>query len=260
MKVLIIEDEELAAQRLSQLIAEIEPGVEIAGPFDTVTASVAHLKTKPVYDLIFLDIQLADGKSFSIFDEVKVTIPVIFTTAYDEYAMQAFELNSIDYLLKPVNREKLKNAIDKFRNIREYFGGQNPNETLLEVIRSMKNPTRQVYKDRFLISRGDAMIPLKTTEIACFYAEEKEVFLLTNENKRHIIPHTIDELSAKLDPHQFFRVSRQFIVSLDSIRKVHNYFNFKLKLEINPDPKTEIIVSRARVQAFKAWMNGEVVN
>jgi DNA-binding LytR/AlgR family response regulator len=259
MKILIVEDEELAAERLAQLIREIEPDVEISGPLDTIKATVTHLNTRPVYDLIFLDIQLADGKSFSIFEECKVFTPVIFTTAYDEYALQAFELNSIDYLLKPVNREKLKSSLEKFRNLKKYFGTESPNDQLYEMIRNLRTQNSPAYKDRFLISKGDSMIPVKVAEIACFYAEDKEVFLLTHENKRYIIPHSIEELSSKLDPKLFFRVNRQFILSVDSIRKVHNYFNFKLKVEIVPDPKIEIVVSRAKTAAFKAWMNGEQI-
>lgn len=259
MKILIVEDEELAADRLMQLIREIEPEVEIFGPLDTISSTVAHLKANPGYDLIFLDIQLADGKSFTIFEECHVVTPVIFTTAYDEYALQAFELNSIDYLLKPINRDKLKLSIEKFRKLKEYFGAANPNDQLYQMIRELRSPHLSAYKDRFLISKGDAMIPIRVTEIACFYAEDKEVFLLTNDNKRHIIPNSIEDLSVKLNPKLFFRVNRQFILSAEAIRKVHNYFNFKLKVEIVPDPKIEIVVSRARVQDFKAWMNGETV-
>ncbi len=259
MKILIVEDEELAAARLSQLIREIEPEAVIQGPIDSISATVAHLRTHPVYDLIFLDIQLADGKSFSVFEECEVLTPVIFTTAYDEYALQAFKLNSIDYLLKPVNREKLKSSLDKFRKLKEYYGDENPNKQLYDMILSLKTPGPPVYKDRFLISRGDTMVPLKVSEIACFYAEDKEVFLLTHDNKRYILPHSIEDLSAKLDPKLFFRVSRQFIISADEIHKVHNYFNFKLKVEIKADPRLEIIVSRSKTAAFKAWMNGEAV-
>ena len=259
MKILLVEDEELAATRLAQLVKEIEPEAEIYGPLDTVTATVAHLETNPGYDLILLDIQLADGKSFTIFEHVDVATPVIFTTAYDEYALQAFELNSIDYLLKPVNREKLKTSLEKFKKLKEYYGTANPNSQLYEMILSLKGPGKSAYKDRFLISKGDAMVPVKVSEIACFYAEDKEVFLLTHDNKRYIIPNTIEELSEKLDPKLFFRVNRQFIVSGDAIRKVHNYFNFKLKLELTADPNLEIIVSRLKTAAFKAWMNGEVV-
>jgi len=259
MKILIVEDEELAAQRLAQLIRESEPAAEITGPLDTVTATVAHLKTNPVYDLIFLDIQLADGKSFTVFEECRVVTPVIFTTAFDEYALQAFELNSIDYLLKPVNREKLRTSLEKFRRLKEYYTTENPNGQLYELIKSLKMPPTANYKDRFLISKGDALIPVKVSEISCFYAEDKEVFLLTHDNKRYIIPHSIEELSEKLNPALFFRANRQFIVSADAIRKVHNYFNYKFKVEIAADPKLEIIVSRLKTAAFKTWLNGERV-
>lgn len=258
MKILIVEDEELAAQRLVQLVREIEPDAEIYGPIDSVLATVAHLNEKPNYDLILLDIQLADGKSFTIFEECAVATPVIFTTAYDKYALQAFELNSIDYLLKPVNRDKLKSSLEKFRKLKEYYGAENPNNQLYEMIRKLR-PEKPDYKDRFLIAKGDAMVPVKVTEIACFYAEDKEVLLLTHDNKRYFVPHSIEELSAKLDPKLFFRVNRQYIISAEAIRKVHNYFNFKLKVEISADPGLEIIVSRAKTAAFKLWMNGESI-
>lgn len=257
LKILIVEDEELAAERLSQLVKEIEPDAEIHGPIDTVTATLNHLKTSPGYDLILLDIQLADGKSFSIFDEYEVTTPVIFTTAYDEFALQAFEVNSIDYLLKPVNREKLKTALEKFRKLKEYYGAGNPNSQLYEMIRNLRTPEKTAYKDRFLISKGDAQVPVKASEIAGFYAEDKEVFLLTHENKRFIIQNSIEDLTSRLDPKLFFRVNRQFIISADAIHKVHNYFNFKLKIELKADPKLEVIVSRSKTMSFKAWMNGE---
>jgi len=257
MKILLVEDEELAAARLAQLIRELDSQAQIHGPIDTVSAAVAHLKTLPDYDLIFLDIQLADGKSFSIFDECKVSIPIIFTTAYDEYALQAFDLNSIDYLLKPVNKEKLKVSLEKLKKLKEYYGSANPNNQLFEMIRELKTKEKPVYKDRFLISKGDSLVPMKVDEIACFYAEDKEVFVLTHENKRFIIPNSIEELSSKLDPRLFFRANRQFIVSAEAIQKVHNYFNFKLKVELKADTKLEVIVSRSKTSAFKAWLNGE---
>lgn len=261
MKILIIEDEELAADRMKQLLNELEPGCELAGPYDTVTSSIAHLKAVHDYDLLFLDIQLADGKSFAIFDAIQVDIPVIFTTAFDEYALQAFDLNSIDYLLKPINKDKLRLSLEKFRKMKNYFGAGSgddlPNSRLYRMIESLKVPQAIQYKDRFLISRGDAMVPVKVGEIACFYAEDKVVFLLTRDNKRYIIPNTLEELESRLDPRLFFRVNRQFIVFGEAIQKVHNYFNFKLKVELVPDPGIEIIVSRSRGADFKAWMNGE---
>ena len=259
MKILIIEDEELAAGRMKQLLNELEPGCEISGPFDTVVSSVAHLKAVQDYDLIFLDIQLADGKSFAIFEQVQLNIPVIFTTAYDEYALHAFDLNSIDYLLKPVSREKLQASLDKFKRVRAFYdnGSENPNNKLYQMIESIKSSPQAQYKDRFLLSRGDSMIPVRIKEIACFYAEEKVVFLLTREKNRYIVQHTLEELESKLDPRLFFRVNRQFIVAGEAITKVHNYYNFKLKVDISPDPGIDIVVSRTRTADFKAWMNGE---
>ncbi len=257
MKILIVEDEELAAKRLAQLVMEIDPEAKIIGPIDTVSATISHLKSNPGYDLILLDIQLADGKSFSIFDECDIVTPVIFTTAYDEYALKAFELNSIDYLLKPVSRDKLKASLVKLQKLKEFYGSVNPNNQLYEMIRNLRSAGKPVFKDRFLVSKGDTMLPVKVKEVACFFAQDKEVLMLTIDNKRYFIPYSIETLTTTLDPKLFFRVNRQFIVSAEAITKVHNYFNFKLKIDIAPDPGQEIVVSRSRSSAFKAWMNGE---
>lgn len=258
MKILIVEDEELAAKRLVQLIKTILPGAGIFGPLDTISATVAHLNAVSDYDLIFMDIQLADGKSFSVFDQCRIITPVVFTTAYDVFALKAFELNSIDYLLKPVNKEKLKQSIDKFRMLKEYYSAGDSNSKLYEIIKNITLPGNPVYKDRLLVSKGDAMIPVKVEEIACFFAEEKCVFLLTHDNKRHLIPNTIEELAGKLDPRLFFRVNRQYILSAESIRKVHNHFNFKLKVELKVPLGEDVFVSRSKTADFKAWMNGEL--
>ncbi|MCF8366923.1 MAG: LytTR family DNA-binding domain-containing protein [Bacteroidales bacterium] len=257
MKILIIEDEAPAAERMIQLLNEIEPEAEIFGPIDTVASSIEHLKTDRGYDLIFLDIQLADGKSFAIFDHIKSATPIIFTTAYDEYALKAFELNSVDYLLKPIRREKLSAALHKFRNLKNYFGTTPYFDHFHKFLNDLKTTMPPSYKNRFLVNRNDSMLHINTDEIACIYAEEKAVFILTRDNHRHIIPQTLEVLEEKLDPHKFFRVNRRFITSIDAIRKVHNYFNFKLKVEIFPDPDMEIIVSRSRAAGFKAWMSGE---
>ena len=257
MKFLIVEDEEFAASRLIQMIREIEPDAEIAGPIDSIATAVSHLNKFSDYDLIFLDIQLADGKSFSIFDQCRIVTPVIFTTAYDEFALQAFELNSIDYLLKPINREKLRLSLEKFGKLKAYYNNDDPNFALYELIRNLV-PGKNGYKDRFLISKGDIMIPIKAAEIACFYANEKEVVMITNDNQHFFVPHSIEDLTSKLDPKMFFRVNRQYIIAADAIKKVHNYFNFKLKVELRSQPQLEIIISRARTAPFKAWLNGNL--
>ncbi|MEI6140540.1 MAG: LytTR family DNA-binding domain-containing protein [Mariniphaga sp.] len=257
MKILIVEDEEFAAKRLIQMVSEMIPDADLYGPLDSVTATVDHLSSVSDYDLIFLDIQLADGKSFSIFERCQISVPVIFTTAYDEYALQAFELNSIDYLLKPIKREKLSLSIEKFKKLKEYYKSGNPNDKLYEILKGLI-PEQKVYKDRFLINKGDLMIPIKASEISCFYAEDKEVILVTHDNRRYFVAYSIEDLSGKLDHKLFFRANRQYIISIDAIKKVHTYFNFKLKVEIKTDPKAEIIISRARTTAFKSWLNGDV--
>jgi two-component system, LytTR family, response regulator LytT len=257
MKALIIEDEDLAAHRLMQLLKEIEPGIEINGPIDSIKASVRHLMETQSYDIIFLDIQLADGKSFSIFEKVDVSVPIIFTTAYDEYAIKAFELNSIDYLLKPINIEKLRNSLDKFYKICKFYEKSNTSKGLLELLRTFQIQPAQAYKTRFLINKGDMLVPITTSEIAYFYAEDKALFIVTTYHKKHLINFTLEQLEQKLDPQQFFRVNRQVISSIGAIRTVHNYFNYKLKLDLQPEPGIEVIVSKARTGDFKIWMNGE---
>jgi two-component system LytT family response regulator len=260
MKALIIEDEELAASRLMKLLKEMQPDIELAGPLDSVSAAVAHLQNNNGYDLLFLDIQLADGKSFSIFEKVQVNIPIIFTTAYDEYAIKAFELNSIDYLLKPINKEKLQQALEKYRNVSSFYSKDNsvgPNHELFEWLKTMQGGKPQLYKTRFLVSRGDTLLPITTKEIAYFFAEEKSVLMMTLDKKQHLVNFTLEELERKLDPAQFFRVNRQFLVSINAIHKVHNYFHYKLKLELIPDPGEEVVVSKTRTSEFRDWMNDE---
>ncbi len=256
MKVLIVEDENFAAERLQLLLKEIIPDIEIYGAIDSVQGVIQHLKANPAYDLLFLDIQLADGKSFTIFEKVNVTIPVIFTTAYDEYAIKAFEVNSIDYLLKPINKEKLVASIEKFNKIKSHYA-QSPID-YNELLQKLTSDKPQQFKTRFLVSRGDSLIPISSTDIAYCLAEEKVVFLVTNDNKRYIINHTLEELETRLNPAAFFRINRQFIVAFSAIQKVHNYFNYKLKLDIVPDPRTEVIVSKTRTAEFKQWMNSEL--
>ncbi len=256
MKVLIIEDEDLAAGRLMQLLKEEIPEISISGPIDTVKNAVIHLSANRDYDLIFLDIQLADGKCFSIFEQVNIDIPIIFTTAYDEYAIKAFELNSIDYLLKPIQKERFKNSLEKYRNLKGVFEKQNILNEVTELFTSLKQQTKAVYQSRFLVNKGDSLLPISTSDIAYFYAEDKVVFLSTNENLRYIVNFSLEELEPRLDPQRFFRVNRQYIVSVDSIRKVHYYFNYKLKLELSPETLSDVVVSKTRTNDFRKWMNG----
>lgn len=257
IKALIIEDEDPAAKRLMKLLKEIEPDIILDGPIDTVTQAVRYLQTNPQPDLLFLDIQLADSKSFAIFDQVKIDVPVIFTTAYDEYAIKAFELNSIDYLLKPVSLEKLKLSLEKFKKIRKYYNNEDFTGQLKFLLQSFKPQPDEMYKTRFLVNKGDELLPIPVEQIAYFYAEDKVVFLVTGENKKYLISYSLEELEQKLNPKEFFRINRQFISAIGAIHKVYHYFNYKLKLTLQPDPGTEVIVSKSRTTDFKNWMAGE---
>ena len=254
IKALIVEDEELAAERLQKLIKDVDPKIEILSIIDSVESTINWLQNNPPPDLLFLDIQLADGRSFEIFEHIKVQSPVIFTTAYDEYAIKAFELNSIDYLLKPIKIEGLKKSIDKYKKIKEYFSESDLQNKVYNLLSSIKNEDK-TYKNRFLINKGDTLIPVSTNEIAYFYAEDKVNFIVTFDEKKYFINYSLDTLQEMLDPKLFQRVNRQFILSINSIKKVHNYFNYKLKIEVNPLIDKDIIISRANVVEFKKWMN-----
>lgn len=256
MKVLIIEDEELAAGRLKKLLLAVDPDIEIEGPIDTVKNAVAHLQKQSDYDIVFLDIQLADGKSFSIFEKIEVRNPIIFTTAYDEYAVKAFELNSVDYLLKPVNAQKLGSAMEKFRRMKDYFATEGSGGYLSELVQSLKLQSGKQYQSRFLVNKADSLIPIMVEDIAYFYAEDKVVFLTRNDGSKSIISHTLDDIEQRVDPGKFFRVNRQYLVSVGAIRKVHLYFNYKLKLDLHPGTEEDVIVSKLRTAEFKQWMNG----
>ncbi|MFC2086195.1 LytR/AlgR family response regulator transcription factor [Bacteroidota bacterium] len=254
MRILIIEDEEAASGRLIKLLAKIDKDYEIIGILESIKSSVKWFKENKTPDLVFLDIQLADGLSFNIFSEVEVESPIIFTTAYDQYAINAFQLNSVDYLLKPINVEALESSLQKLEKMKEVFTPQvlsNQFKQLLADVSSGKKP----YKSRFLINKGDVLLPITTNEIAYFYTEEKVVFLITSEGKRHIINFTLDNLEKQLNPLEFFRANRQFILSNNSIKQIHNYFNYKLKVEVQPEPEMDIIISRIRVNDFKNWLN-----
>lgn len=252
-KILVIEDEDIAAARLLQILRKLMPDAEIDGPLESISQSVNYLTTKPAPDLIFLDIQLADGISFSIFNEVKILSPVIFTTAFDEFAIRAFEINCIDYLLKPIDEHKLKTSIDKFNSLSGYYK-QSEN---LDYFKELANliHVKSPYKNRFLINKGNSLIPLSIDEVAYFLAEDKIVLLYTCDGKRYVINYTLDALETQLNPSNFFRINRHCILSSKAIVKVHNYFNYKLKIEVLPPAADELILSKSRSAEFKDWMN-----
>ena len=250
MKALIIEDEKVAAQALQRLIGEVSADTEILGVLESIEEGVEWLENNPMPDLMFMDIHLADGSSFAIFERVNVTCPVIFTTAYDEFALKAFEVNSIDYLLKPISKEDLERAMNKYRTLAGIRFGADKIELLLEQLGEKKR-----HRNYFLLPERDKLVPLSTKDIAYAYIDSKSVKIVTHEHKNYYLTHTLDDLMAQLDPTLFFRANRQFIVSRDAIKDVSIWFGNKLAINLNVEVPEKIIVSKARVAEFKCWFS-----
>jgi len=250
-KVLIIEDEQPAAKRIKKLVSNLDSNIEIIEVIDSVEDAVDWFKNNKMPDLAFFDIQLADGLSFSIFEKVEVTCPVIFTTAYDQYAIKAFKVNSIDYLLKPIEPEALQNAWKKFQSLSKESG---PNlQEMMTAFQQMNQ--KKNFKERFLIKKGDGFKYLTISEVAYFLSDGGLTFLIDKIGKRYIVDDKMDSLEAALDPHQFYRINRKFIIAENAVSKISNYFNSRLKLELSPVSKEEVIVARERVGEFKKWLN-----
>ena len=251
MKALIIEDETLAAQSLQKLISEVAPDTEVIGVLQSIEESVAWFDENPVPDLIFMDIHLADGSSFAIFDKTDITCPVIFTTAYDEYALKAFEVSSIDYLLKPINRNDLTRAMNKYNAlVGEKTDNNNAIETLLSHIGLKKN-----YKSCFLVPERDKLVPLPTANIAYIYIEDKSVKTIALDGHTYYMSQTLDEIMNQLNPVDFFRANRQFIVSRKAIKDMTIWFGNKLSLNLLVKIPEDIIISKAKVAEFKNWFS-----
>lgn len=249
MKALIIEDEVLAAQSLQKLITEVAPDTEIIGVMQSIEESVTWFDENPMPDLAFMDIHLADGSSFAIFERTQITCPVIFTTAYDEYALKAFEVSSIDYLLKPINRNDLTRAMHKFNAlVGEKQNNNDAIETLLHHIGLKKN-----YKSCFLVPERDKLIPLPTANIAYIYIEDKLVKTIALDGHTYYMSQTLDDIMAQLNPDDFFRANRQFIVSRKAIKDMTIWFGNKLSLNLLVEVPEEIIISKAKVAEFKTW-------
>ncbi len=251
MKLLIIEDEPQAAQRLTKLILSILPGADILTQLDTVKDSVKWLKEHTA-DLIFMDIQLADGISFQIFEQCEVSTPVIFTTAYDEYALRAFKVNSIDYILKPVDADELTAAIDKYRKLN---AGTLANSKMMESIGAAMQMLTRRYKERFIVKVGEHLKSVETNDVLFFFSLEKATFAQTSDGRKHILDFTMDQLEGLLDPSNFFRINRKYIVGVKSIQDMISYTNSRLKLILKTSDDADIIVARERVQEFKDWLD-----
>jgi DNA-binding LytR/AlgR family response regulator len=248
MKVVIVEDEHLAAEKLAGQLQRVVPGVEVLKTLESVEEAVNWFGSNPAPDLVFMDIQLEDGISFEIFEAIKLQAPVIFTTAYDEYAIRAFKVNSVDYLLKPIDEEDLKKAIQKFRKIFD------ETEFTSRVTRVIEQVSKK-YKTRFFMKIGTHFRSVKVTEICCFFVQERNTFLRTTTGKTYDIDHSLDQLQALIDPEQFFRINRNFLVNINCISEIVAYSTTRLKLKLEVDCPEDLIVSRDRVSEFKHWMD-----
>ncbi len=251
MNVLIIEDETLTARRLESQLLRYDPTIRVLDRLPSVAQAVAWLRTHPVPDLLFLDIQLEDDLGFRIFEQVQVSTPIIFTTAYDEYMVQAFKVNSIDYLLKPIDYDTLVAALEKYKTLRQHFAAPPDLSTLLQLLGKPAEPT---YRDRFMVSIGPKLRSVEVAEIAYFFLEEKITFLTNQQGSMLPLEYSLDRLTQLLNPRQFFRVSRQYLVNLAAIQTVHTYSASKLKIQLLPTPRHEVLVSGDRVAEFKEWL------
>lgn len=249
MKTIIIEDESLTARRLESLLHKYDPSIEVLAMLPSVEESTAWLLAHPAPDLIFMDIHLEDDLAFKIFEKVPIRVPVIFTTAYDEYMIQAFKVNSIDYLLKPVSEIELARALDKYKALKSQFARPDL-ETLMQLM-GKKEPE---YKTRFMITVGTRIRSIETSDIAYFYSEDKLTFMVTREGQTLPIDFSLDKLTSLLNPQDFFRISRQFLVRFTAIQNVHTHIKGKLKLDLQPKSKFEVLVSGDRMTDFKEWL------
>jgi DNA-binding LytR/AlgR family response regulator len=249
MKVIIIEDEKPASEKLLKTIQKTDPSIEVAAILNSVKASVEWLLQNPMPDLLFMDIELGDGLSFKIFDKVNISSPIIFCTAFDEYWQEAFEHNSIDYLLKPVRQEKLEAALNKYDKLKQHFA-----TSFRHLMQWRQQPGGNGHKKRFLVKRGTDYISIKTGDIAYFYATHKLVCMVDNKNQKFILDQSLAEIEKQLDPAQFYRVNRKYLVQLSAIKKIKTWPKSKLQLEVEPVIAEDIIISQENVAAFKEWM------
>ena len=250
MNVIIIEDEKPSARRLQRMLSNI--GIKASALLHSVEESIAWFQNNDHPDLIFLDIQLSDGLSFEIFDSVTITSPIIFTTAYDEYALQAFKLNSIDYLLKPIDDKELESAINQYKT-------QIPNKSAVtidfnDIKQLLTNPIEREYKKRFSVKVGQHLKLINIDEIECFYSENKGTYLFTSKGRNYLLDSTLEQLEKELEPHTFFRINRKFFINIHAIKDMISYTNSRLQIKLKTYKDNDVIVARERVKQFKEWL------
>ncbi|GGF40697.1 LytR/AlgR family response regulator transcription factor [Echinicola rosea] len=254
MKVLIVEDEDLAAAKLTKMLEKYDSSIRILGNLTSVKDTVQWLRQNAAPDLIMMDIRIDDGVCFEIFQEVEVTSPVIFTTAYDQYAIKAFQVHSIDYLLKPFSYEKLEKSLEKLKKINQNPPTASPTVKVEELLQALQR-NEPSYKSRFLVKAGTKIRSVKTEDIAYIYTDRKLNILVTNTGDRYPLDQSLDELSQVLDPDIFFRANRQLVLHIDAVSTIHPYFKGRVKLDLDPPLDAEIIISSEKTPDFKAWLD-----
>lgn len=254
IRVVIVEDEPLAAERLGIILSQYDSSAVTIACLESVEDSVKWFQQNALPDLVFLDIELGDGNSFEIFKQIEIRCPVIFTTAYDQYAIDAFRLNSIDYLLKPVTQEAMTRAMNKFKDL----SVSNVSASLInQLLENRNGHSEKAFKNRFLVKLGSRLFFLDTTDIAWFFADDKTVYLVSTEGVKYAVDFTLEKLEQMLNPNQFFRLNRKIIVNADSIKEIKTFINSRLKIHLAANKQSEeVVVSRERVQAFKEWAGG----
>lgn len=250
MKVIIIEDEKPSARRLQRMLNALD--IKADTLLHSVKESINWFQKNEHPDLIFLDIQLSDGLSFEIFDAVKITSPIIFTTAFDEYALQAFKLNSIDYLLKPIDDQELETAVKKYKTRLPVH--QPVSIDFNDIKKMLTNPIEREYKKRFSVKIGQHLKLINIDEIECFFSENKGTYLHTSEGRNYLLDTTLEQLEGELDPHTFFRINRKFYVNIHAIKDMISYTNSRLQIKLNSYNEQDVIVARERVKDFKEWL------
>ena len=251
MKALIVEDERMAQAQLTRLLAAHFPDIEVVATTASVRATVDFLAANPPLDLIFMDVELADGECFEVFRQVSVKAQVIMTTAYESYAVKAFEAGSIDYLLKPISEEALERAV---KRCRERLAQAAPGIDIERLLAAVAGPARKQYKERFVVNVGERIIPVPAERIAAFFSEQKANYLLTDAGERYLVDASLDTVETDLDPERFFRIARGAIVARSAVHSVSRHFSGRLKLDLRPVPPFEPTVSRARVDDFLKWL------
>lgn len=249
MRAIIVEDEKHARDNLEKLLRELDPDIEIQAKLDSVRSAVAWLKANET-DLIFLDIHLADDLSFKIFEQIEVAAPVIFTTAYDQYALRAFKVNSLDYLLKPIDKEELAQSLEKYRATRP------PKQTfdVAQLLQSLQQP-QHTYQQRFIVYRHEKILSVKTDDVAYFEGEDRYVWLVKRDGSRFIVEYKLSDLESLLDPGHFFRLNRSFIAHFEAIDKITVLSKSRVKVDLKPAATREVVVSTEQTRDFKAWLN-----